>query len=225
VNRLLSALQPSPRLRLGRLPPALLLPLFARSQSFFCGGSRAGCKYVSCHAGDTPASTETRVNPQSAIGNQKFPSLPLTGAPGIECRSGPVAGEHKLVFTFSNAVVSGNASVTSGAGNVSGSPTFAGKTMTVNLTGVTNAQQITVKLSGVTDAVAQVLPDTNVSMGVLFADVNSSKRTDSGDVTVVRNQTVLIPDQSTCRFDVNTDGRIDAGDVTATRNATVTVLP
>jgi hypothetical protein len=62
-------------------------------------------------------------------------------------------------------------------------------------------------------------------MGLLVGDVNSSKRTDAGDVTAVRNHTVSIPDQQTFRFDVNASGRIDAGDVTATRNATVTVLP
>ena len=62
-------------------------------------------------------------------------------------------------------------------------------------------------------------------MGILLGDVNSTARTDAGDVTAVRNKTISIPDQSTFRFDVNVSNRIDAGDVTATRNATVTVLP
>jgi hypothetical protein len=63
-------------------------------------------------------------------------------------------------------------------------------------------------------------------MGVLIGDVNSSRRTDAGDVTAVRNHTVSVPtNDATARFDVNVSGRIDAGDVTATRNATVTVLP
>jgi hypothetical protein len=150
--------------------------------------------------------------------------LPLTGQPGVECRSS--GGAHTLVFSFSKSVVSGNASVTSGIGNVSGSPTFSGNTMTVNLTGVTNIQTITITLSGVTDIFSQVLPNTQVNMGVLIGDANSSRRTDAGDVTAVRNHTVSIPtNDATARFDVNVIGRIDAGDVTATRNATVTVLP
>ena len=62
-------------------------------------------------------------------------------------------------------------------------------------------------------------------MHVLLGDVNSTGRTDAGDVTQVRNHTVSIPDQQTFRFDVNNSGRIDAGDVTVTRNASVTVLP
>ena len=75
--------------------------------------------------------------------------MPLTGEPAVECRSS--GGNHTLVFTFDNNMMSGNASVTSGVGSVSGSPTFSGNTMTVNLTGVADAQKITVTLSGVTD--------------------------------------------------------------------------
>jgi hypothetical protein len=65
-------------------------------------------------------------------------------------------------------------------------------------------------------------------MDVLLGDVNSTARTDAGDVTQVRNRTVSIPDTTdpaSFRYDVNASGRIDAGDVTTTRNATVTVLP
>src|SRR5262249_44971292 len=57
--------------------------------------------------------------------------LPLGGSAGVECRS--TSGNHSLVFTFTNNVVSGNAAVTSGTGTVSGSPAFSDNTMTVNL--------------------------------------------------------------------------------------------
>lgn len=40
-------------------------------------------------------------------------NLPLTGNPGMECRSS--GGNHTLVFTFNNDVISGSASVTGGA--------------------------------------------------------------------------------------------------------------
>src|SRR5207302_9878450 len=94
----------------------------------------------------------------------------------------------------------------------------------VNLTGVPNASHLSVTLNGVTDS-ANNVGDVSGHMDVLFGDVNATGRTDSGDITAVRNKTVSIPDQQTFRFDVNTSGRIDSGDVTATRNATVTVLP
>ncbi len=77
--------------------------------------------------------------------------LPISGTPAIECRTGGATGDYTLVFTFSNHVTSGNASVDSGVGMISGSPVFSGNTMTVNLTGVANAQTLTIKLSNVTD--------------------------------------------------------------------------
>ena len=43
-------------------------------------------------------------------------SLPLSGEPGVECRSG--AAGHTLVFTFTNNITSGNATVTGGGGTV-----------------------------------------------------------------------------------------------------------
>jgi hypothetical protein len=145
--------------------------------------------------------------------------LPLTGTPGIECRSGGVTQvvmEFPLPVTFSGASVTGTGTVT----GTSGSGTAEA---TINLSGVTNAQNITVNLL---EATAGGTPtDIHVPVGVLLGDVNSTRRTDSGDVTQVRNHTVAVPDQTTFRFDVNTSGRIDAGDVTVTRNASVTVLP
>ena len=47
--------------------------------------------------------------------------LPLTGEPGVECRSS--GGNHTLVITLNNPVASGNAVVSSGTGTA-GSPTI-----------------------------------------------------------------------------------------------------
>ena len=120
-----------------------------------------------------------------SAGNFDVP-LPLAGEPGVECRSS--GGAHTLVFTFSNNVVSGNAAVTSGIGSVLGSPTFSGNTMTVNLTGVTDVQKITVTLSNVTDSSAQVLPDTAVSMNMLIGDTNGNKTVSASDVAQTKGQ-------------------------------------
>jgi hypothetical protein len=157
--------------------------------------------------------------------------LPLTGTPGIECRSGGPNGDHTLVFTFLNTLstVTGiTATATTSSGTQTLTPTGNIGTDTheyiVNLTGVPNASHLNVTLNGVTDS-ANHVGDVSGHMDVLLGDVNSTGRTDSGDVTAVRNKTVSIPDQQTFQFDVNISGRIDSGDVTATRNATVTVLP
>src|ERR1700731_1297009 len=76
--------------------------------------------------------------------------LPETGAPGIECRSGGDTNSHMLVFTFANNISVQGAAVSAGTGSVSNF-TAVGKQVTVNLTGVTNAQTIAVTLLGVSD--------------------------------------------------------------------------
>ena len=155
-------------------------------------------------------------------------ALPPAGNPGIECRTGPTAGAHKIVYTLDPG------RILTGAGSATTSQTGAGVStalgpkanqVTVNLTGITNAQHLTVTLNGVQDTTGLIINNLVAHMDVLLGDVNSTRRTDSGDVTAVRNHTVSIPDQTTFRFDVNASGRIDAGDVTVTRNASVTVLP
>jgi hypothetical protein len=155
-------------------------------------------------------------------------NLPLIGARGIECRTSASlgAGSYKLVFTFARSLTSvASASVTTGTGNVSSSGIGPNPNQyTVNLTGVTNAQYVTVNLANVLDS-QNNSGNVAATMGVLVGDVNATGRTDSGDVTAVRNHTVSIPDTQTFRFDVNASGRIDSGDVTVTRNASVTVLP
>ena len=153
--------------------------------------------------------------------------LPLTGAPGIECRDS--AGNHTLVFTFSNAVVSGNASVISGTGNVSGSPTFAGKTMTVTLTGITNAQQIAIKLNSVTDSVAQVLPDVTVNMIALVGDTTGNKAVNASDISQIKLQSGTpvngAIDTSNFREDVTVDGSINSSDVSMAKLNAGTGVP
>ncbi len=137
--------------------------------------------------------------------------LPLSSPFGIECRSG--AAGHTFVFTFSNPVTSGSASVTAGTGNVSGSPTFAGNTMTVNLTGVTDVQQITVTLSGVTDIFAQVLPTTGVSARILLGDSTGNGSVNAGDVSQTKAQSGNAVGVGNFRNDTNANGSINAGDV------------
>jgi hypothetical protein len=163
--------------------------------------------------------------------------LPLDGS-GIECRvpghlPGGASGDYELIFTFTDNLTSvGGVSATAtapGGGtqavDASGQSGPNTQQYIVNLTGVPNAQYVTVTLNSVLDSAGGSGDVVGPRMGVLLGDVNASGRTDAGDVTAVRNQTVSIPDQQTFRFDVNASGRIDAGDVTVTRNATVTVLP
>ena len=121
----------------------------------------------------------------AAAGTFDIP-LPLSGEPGVECRSS--GGNHMLVFTFNNTLASGNAAVTAGVGTVSGTPVISGNTMTVNLTGVTDIQRITVTLQSVTDSMAQVMPDTPVNINMLIADTNANKTVNGSDIAQTKGQ-------------------------------------
>jgi hypothetical protein len=138
--------------------------------------------------------------------------LPLTGSVGIECRSGDAGGNHTFVFTFTNNVVSGNATVTTGTGFVS-SFTFSGNTMTVNLTGVSDVQQITVTLSNVTDCFGSVLPDTMVSAAMLIGDTTANRTVNASDVAQVKGQVGVPVSTGNFREDLTVNGSINASDV------------
>src|SRR5437762_301174 len=75
--------------------------------------------------------------------------LPLSGARGIESHSGGANGDYTLVFTFANALTSVSAAnVSVGVGRVSTSAIGSdAHEYIVNLTGVANAQTITVSLT------------------------------------------------------------------------------
>ena len=149
--------------------------------------------------------------------------LPLSGEPGVECRSS--GGKHKLVFTFSSDVVSGSASVTAGAGTVLGNPIFSGNTMTVNLKSVSDVQKITVTLSDVTSSTSQVLPDTSVSANMLIGDTTADKRVTNSDVTQTRGQVGQPVTGSNFREDVKVDGAINNADLTLVRSDVGHSLP
>ena len=150
-------------------------------------------------------------------------SLPLDGGVGVECRDS--GGNHTLVFTTSNSVVGGNASVTTGTGSVAGNPTVSGNTITVPLTGVTDVQMITVTLSGVTDSLAQVLPDTAVSMNVLNGDTNGDRLVNAADSLQTRGLSGQATDATNFRSDLNRDGFINSGDQIAVRARSGNSLP
>jgi hypothetical protein len=154
--------------------------------------------------------------------------LPLTGASGIECRSGGANGDYKMIFTFANTLTSvGSARVSSGTGSVASSNLDSNDAHNyiVNLTGVANAQVITISLTNVHDSAGDFSSAVSVQMGVLLGDVNASGRVDAADVSSVRQQTLQPVTSSNFREDVNVSGRIDAADVSIVRQQTLTSLP
>ncbi|MDQ6905659.1 MAG: hypothetical protein M3176_02415, partial [Chloroflexota bacterium] len=97
-------------------------------------------------------------------------NLPLTGGPGIECRSGGATNDYQVVFTFPGAVTFTSAAVTAGTGGVSAMGGSGTTVITVNLTGVTNAQRLTLTLANVNNGANN--GDVGVQLGVLLGDTN-----------------------------------------------------
>ncbi len=83
--------------------------------------------------------------------------------------------------------------------------------MTVNLTGVTDVQQITVSLSNVTDTFAQISsPTTAVSMNVLAGDTNGSKTVSAADVSQTKAQAGAPITSANFRQDVTPTARFSS---------------
>jgi hypothetical protein len=148
-------------------------------------------------------------------------NLPLTGTPGTECRSGVVAGAHQMIITFAGPVTVSGVAVTTGTGSATFS--VSGAVVTVDLTGITNAQTITVTLNNVSDGV--VTGNVPVSMGVLSGDTNANRTVNAGDVAQTKGQAGQPVTGANFRTDVNSNGSINAGDVALVKSRAGTSLP
>ena len=153
--------------------------------------------------------------------------LPLTGPRGVEPRSGGPNGNFTIVFTFQNPITNvADAEVTSGTGTVTGAGIGNDPHQyIVNLSGVTNAQYITISLTNVFDSAGNSSSLISVPMGVLLGDVDASGRVDSTDVFNVRQVSLQNANSSNFRNDLDESGRIDSNDVFIDRQQSLTSLP
>lgn len=147
--------------------------------------------------------------------------LSLSGSVGIECRTGAVAGTHQMVVSFANPVTLAGSSVTSGTG--SSSATASGSVITVNLTGVTNAQTITVTLNNVSDGINT--GNVAIPMGVLAGDTTGNGSVSASDVGQTKAQSGIPVTTANFREDVNASGAINAGDISLVKASVGSALP
>jgi len=148
--------------------------------------------------------------------------LPLTGAAGIECRNSGANGSHQVIMTFPSAVSLTNASVTTGTGSVS-SFAVSGGQVTVNLTGVSNAQTIVITLFGVSDGTST--SNVSIPMGVLLGDTTGNGTVTGSDVSQTKLQSGQPVSGSNFREDVNATGTINGTDVSSVKLKSGTALP
>ena len=146
--------------------------------------------------------------------------LPLSGTPGIECRG---TGDQKIVFTFPIPITYSAAAVTSGSATRASDVMSAPNEVTVNLTGVANAQRVTVTLLGVNDGTNT--NDVAVRMGVLVGDVNGNGSVNGTDVSQTKLNSGRPVSASNFRADVVVNGAINATDVGLVKSQSGTALP
>jgi hypothetical protein len=146
----------------------------------------------------------------------------------IECRSGGANGDYKLVFSFANPLTTvAGANVTFGTGSVVSAqidPSDAHNYI-VNLTGVANAQSITVSLTNVGDSVGNFSPAAAGSMKVLIGDTNGDGFVNSADIGQTKSQSGNQVTGSDFREDVNADGFVNSADIGLVKSKSGTGLP
>jgi RHS repeat-associated protein len=152
-------------------------------------------------------------------------TLPLTGALGVECRNSASApNTHLLVVGFPRPIAFSTATVTTGTATVAGTSLGnGGKDVTINLTGVNNAQNVVVTLNNVTDAT--VTNNVLIGMSVLQGDVNGNGTVNSSDISQVQYDSGHPLDATNFREDVNADGAINSTDVSAMQSVSGTSVP
>ena len=148
--------------------------------------------------------------------------LPTTGNPGIEDRVGPVEGSHQIIVNFAGSVSVSSASLISGTGNVDNFSTTGGQ-VTVNLSGVANAQVITIKLGSVSDGVSS--GDVSIPMAVLAGDTTGEGSVNSTDVSQIKLQSGQPVTSANFRVDINANGSINATDASLVKLRSGTALP
>ncbi len=155
-------------------------------------------------------------------------NLPLTGNPGIECRSGGAGGVYTLLFTFANTLTNvAGAGVSTGTGSVSSSyiDTSDAHIYVVNLTGVANMQVLTVSLTDVTDSSGSSSSVLTASMGVLLGDTTANGTVNSSDIGEAKGNSGQVTNAGNFRTDVTINGVINSSDIGTIKAQSGTALP
>jgi uncharacterized protein YkwD len=152
-----------------------------------------------------------------AAGTFDLPLASTPTNPATEPRTGPA---HTIVFAFDKPVVGGSASVVEGVASV-GTPTFSGNEMRVPLTGVANAQYVTVSASGVVAADGGSGGSGSVRVGFLLGDVTQNRAVAVSDVAQVNAAIAQPVTASNYLKDLNASGTLTVADK-ASANANVT---
>jgi hypothetical protein len=131
--------------------------------------------------------------------------MPLTGTSGVEDRSSTT---YTAVFTFDSPVTSGEVTVLSGTATV-GAITFSGNEMRAQITGVTNAEIVTLHTENIN---GDGQSHGDVPFGFLTGDIDGSRVVDKPDVDAVNADRGQVVTAANFRVDLNLSGKIDKQD-------------
>jgi hypothetical protein len=206
---------------------ATLLP---NGQVLAAGGSDCEGNILSSAELYTPGGGTGNLNLLSAASRQTHRTgtfdipLPLTGNPGVECRS---VTSKTIVMTFSNNVTGADSASTS-CGTITGisvDPSDA-HNLLVSFDGPgCNAVVVTVTANNVHDDQGNTLASASANLGILVGDVTSSGNVKNGDVSAVQAVEGQQANASNFRSDVNLDGKINRADVKIVKSFRGTRLP
>ena len=131
--------------------------------------------------------------------------MPLTGISGVEDRSSTT---YSAVFTFDSPVTSGEVTVLSGTATV-GAITFSGNEMRAQITGVTNAEIVTLHTENIN---GDGQSHGDVPFGFLTGDIDGSRIVDAPDLDAVTADKGQVVTSANFRVDLNLSGKIDKQD-------------
>ena len=148
--------------------------------------------------------------------------LPLSGGSGIECRN--VNNGIQIVATFDQAISGGTATITGGTATISGTPTVSGSTMSVKITGLADAQAVTLTLSNIVNAGNETLATAVIPFRTLFGDINGDGALTASDINLCRGaiSNAVAINTGNFRSDLNLDAAFNATDVNLLRQAVST---
>ena len=145
----------------------------------------------------------------------------INHAPTTEPRQGPA---HSIVFTFDRPISGATASITEGTAAI-GVIAFTGNSVVVPLTGVTDAQYVTVAVSNVTGTDGSTGGSGTARIGFLAGDVNQSRVVTVADLGLVNAQLAQPVTAANYLKDVNATGTLTVADKGITNANLTHALP
>ena len=132
-------------------------------------------------------------------------AMPLSGVSGVEDRS---SSTYNALFNFDGAVTSGEVQVVSGTATV-GAISFNGNSMTAQLTGVTTAEVVTLRVQNINGDGQQ---HGDVPFGFLASDVSGNRVVDKTDQQQIKTDKSQPVTAGNFRDDINLNGVVDQPD-------------